>query len=289
MLVIGPNSKIGSELVRLLRARDKDVRVLVRAAESGAGFAAEGVDVAVGDLGDRASLGRAMTGVESVFLLSSPAEETVAWHRNAIDAARAAGVRHVVRSSILGADPSSPARFVRDHGHADAYLRESGLAYTIVRPNYFSQNVVGTAQSLDEQGNFYGGTGDARVSMVDTRDVAAVAAMALTEPGHERAEYDVTGPEALTNSDDAAKLSSALGRPVRYVDVPDKATRETLAGYGLSEWLVDAIVELVQDYRASGADGYVSRVTDDVEDVTGRRPRTLDELLAESRPSLVPA
>jgi uncharacterized protein YbjT (DUF2867 family) len=204
-------------------------------------------------------------------------------------AARDAGVELIVRSSILGSDPDSPATFLRDHGVSDGYLRDSGLAYTILRPNYFSQNVLGTAQSLDAEGRFYGNTGDARLSMVDTRDVAAVAAVALTDPGHEGAEYDVTGREALSSDDIAAKLAKALDRPVQYVDVSDDAMRETLVAYGLSDWLVNAVLELVADYRRSGRDGYAARVSGEVERVTGTPPRTVDELLAESRAMLAPA
>jgi uncharacterized protein YbjT (DUF2867 family) len=117
--------------------------------------------------------------------------------------------------------------------------------------------------------------------MVDTRDVAAVAAVALTEPGHAGASYDVTGPEAVSYADLAAKLTAALGRPVSYVDTPDDAVRQALLSAGLSEWFAGALVGLYQDYRRSGAGGYAAEVTNTVTRLTGRAPRTLDELLAE--------
>ena len=159
-----------------------------------------------------------MAGVEKVFLLSSPHPDAASWHRNAIDAARRTQVQLLVRSSILGADRESPAaEFISAHTDCDRYLEESGLPYVIVRPNLFLQNIPeSTIPSIDASGTFYADAGEARISMVDTRDVAAVAAVALTEPGHAGADYDVTGPEALSYDDVAAKLTEALGRRISY-------------------------------------------------------------------------
>jgi len=110
----------------------------------------------------------------------------------------------------------------------------------------------------------------------------AAAAAVLTEPGHAGAGYDVTGPEALSYADVAAKLTTVLGRPISYVDAPDDAVRQALLGFGLSEWFADALVGLYQDYRRSGPDGYAAQVTDTVPRLTGRPARSLDDLLAES-------
>jgi uncharacterized protein YbjT (DUF2867 family) len=120
--------------------------------------------------------------------------------------------------------------------------------------------------------------------MVDTRDVAAVAAVALTGPGQAGEHYDVTGPEALSYADVAAKLTSALGRRISYADVPDDAVRRTLLGAGLSEWFAGALTGLYQDYRRSGADGYAAQVSATVPELTGRPARSLDDLLAEIAP-----
>ena len=117
--------------------------------------------------------------------------------------------------------------------------------------------------------------------MVDTRDVAAVAAAALTSPGHEGKTYDVTGPESISYEDVATKLSAALGRKITYIDAPDDAVRGALSGFGMPQWLVGALVDLYQDYRRSGTDGYAAQVTDTVQQLTGHPPRTLDQLLAE--------
>ena len=166
-----------------LSGRGEQVRALVRSGEPAAGVPAA-AQVVAGDLADEGSLVRAMAGIEKVFLLSSPHPDAVRWHRNAIDAARRTEVRLLVRSSILGADGESPAQFVTAHTTCDRYLEDSGLPFVIVRPNLFLQNIPdSTIPSIDASGVFYLPAGDARISMVDTRDVAAVAAVVLTEPG----------------------------------------------------------------------------------------------------------
>jgi uncharacterized protein YbjT (DUF2867 family) len=281
ILVIGGRSKIGGALIAELLGRGQQVRALVRAGEPAGGLPAA-AEAITGDLGDEGSLVTAMAGVEKVFLLSSPHPGAVGWHCNAIDAARRTQVQLMVRSSILGADRESPAGFISAHTACDRYLEESGLPYVIVRPNLFLQNVPeSTIPSIDASGTFYVNAGEARISMVDTRDVAAVAAVALTEPGHAGAHYDVTGPEALSYTDVAAKLTSVMGRRISYVGASDDAVRQALLGAGLTGWFADALVGLYQDYRRSGTGGYAAQVTGIVQRLTGRPARSLDDLTGE--------
>jgi uncharacterized protein YbjT (DUF2867 family) len=299
ILVIGGRSKIGAALITELLDRGEQVRALVRAGEATGGLPADGLpadgqpadglpaaaEAVAGDLADEGSLVTAMAGVEKVFLLSSPHPDAVGWHRNAVDAARRTQVQLLVRSSILGADRETPAEFISAHTSCDRYLEDSGLPYVIVRPNLFLQNVPeSTIGSIDASGTFYADAGQARISMVDTRDVAAVAAVALTEPGQAGAHYDVTGPEALSYADVAAKLTGALGRRISYADAPDDAVRQALVGAGLSEWFAGALIGLYQDYRRSGPGGYAAQVSATVTELTGRPARSLDDLLGEIAP-----
>lgn len=286
ILVIGGRSKIGTALIGELLGRGQQVRALVRGGES-AGTLPAAAEAVTGDLADEGSLVTAMEGVEKVFLLSSPHSQAVSWHRNAIDAARRTRVQLLARSSILGADRESPAEFINAHTACDRYLEDSGLPHVIVRPNLFLQNIPeSTVPSVDASGTFYVDAGEARISMVDTRDVAAVAAAVLTQPGHVGAQYDVTGPEPLSYADVAVKLSSAMGRPITYVAAPDDAVRQALVGSGLNEWFAQALVGLYQDYRRSGTDGYAAQVTGTVQRLTGRPARSLDNLLGEITPAL---
>jgi uncharacterized protein YbjT (DUF2867 family) len=281
ILVIGGRSKIGGALIGELLGRGQQVRALVRAGEPAGGLPAA-AEAITGDLGDEGSLVTAMAGIEKVFLLSSPHPGAIGWHRNAIDAARRTQVQLMVRSSILGADRESPAEFISAHTTCDRYLEESGLPYVIVRPNLFLQNIPeSTIPSIDASGTFYVNAGEARISMVDTRDVAAVAAVALTEPGHAGAHYDVTGPEALSYTDVAAKLTSVMGRRISYVGASDDAVRQALLAAGLTGWFADALVGLYQDYRRSGTGGYAAQVTGIVQRLTGRPARSLDDLTGE--------
>jgi uncharacterized protein YbjT (DUF2867 family) len=284
ILVIGGRSKIGSALIEDLVARGERVRALVRASDP-AGSVPDRVELVTGDLSDRDSLRSALDGADRMFLLCGPAEQEVELNRNAIDVATEAGLRLLVRSSILGSDPRSAATFVRDHGLCDEYLRASRVRHAIVRPNMFMQNIPeNTIPSIDAEGTFYANAGQARISMVDTRDVAAVAAVLLTEGGSEGEACDITGPEALSYEDVANKLSETMGRKIRYADAPDDAVGAALKGFGLGDWLVAALVGLFSDYRSSGTDGYAAQLTDTFERLTGRSPRTLDGLLAEVSP-----
>ena len=286
ILVIGGRSKVGAALIGELLGRGEQVRALVRAGEP-AGHRTTAAEVVTGDLADEGSLVTAMSGVEKVFLLSSPHPDAVGWHRNAIDAARRTQVQLLVRSSILGADRESPAEFISAHTTCDRYLEDSGLPYVIVRPNLFLQNIPeSTIPAIDASGTFYADAGEARISMVDTRDIAAVAALALTEPGYAGAHFDVTGPEALSYTDVAAKLTSVLGRRISYVGASDDAVRQALLGAGLTTWFAGALVGLYQDYRRSGTGGYAAQVTETVQRLTGRPARSLDDLLGEIAPTI---
>ena len=286
ILIIGGRSKVGAALIGELLGRGQQVRALVRASEP-AGRLPAGAEPVTGDLADEGSLVTAMEGVEKVFLLSSPHPDAISWHRNAIDAARRTQVQLLVRSSIFRADRESTAEFISAHTTSDRYLEDSGLPHVIVRPNLFLQNIPeSTIPAIDESGTFYINAGDARISMADTRDVAAVAAVALTEPGHAGAAHDITGPEALSYADVAAKLTSAMGRRITYIGAPDDAVRQALLGAGLNEWFANALVGLYQDYRRSGTDGYAAQVTGTVRQLTGRPARSLDDLLGEIAPTL---
>lgn len=281
ILIIGGRSKIGSELIRLLVEKNQPVRALIRGQETHVTWPA-GVEPVVGDLADPTSLSAAMQGVQKVFLLSSPHPDAVEWSANAVEAALKCDVELLVRSSIIGADRPSASEFIDAHNRADRQLIKSGLDHVILRPNMFQQNITEqTIPSIDATGTFYGNAGDARISMIDTRDIAAVAAVVLTEPGHAGGHYNLTGPEALSYADVAARLSAAMGRLIHYVDVPDDAVRSALLSAGLNQWLTDSLVGLFQDYRRSGTHGYAAAVTHNVERITGQPPRSLDDLISE--------
>ena len=176
----------------------------------------------------------------------------------------------MVKLSQLGADESPPVRFLRWHAAVERRIRELGVGYTFLRPNLFFQGLFAFAGTIAAEGRFFAPIGDARVSAVDVRDIAAVAAAALTEPGHEGQTYTITGPVAITHSDIAEALSVATGREIEFVDVAHEAFRASLDGV-LPDWQLDGLVE---DYAHYGR-GEAAAVLSTVVDVTGVEPRDI--------------
>ena len=202
--------------------------------------------------------------------MTPSSERAEAQQTTFVELARRAGVRHIVKLSQLAAASASPVRFLRYHAAVEQAVRESGLVYTFLRPNLFMQGLLGFRTSIVAQGKFFAAASDARISAIDVRDIAAVAAVALTERGHEGRTYDLTGPQALTHSEMAAHLSDALGRRVEFIDVSPEAMRGALVSVGLPPWQADGLLEDYAHYRR----GEAAAVFSGVQDVTGQAPRT---------------
>jgi uncharacterized protein YbjT (DUF2867 family) len=168
-------------------------------------------------------------------------------------------------------------RFLRYHAAVERKIRESGMAYTFLRPNLFMQGLLAFRETIIGQARFFAAVGDARISAVDVRDIASAAVAALVEKGHEAQTYNITGPQALSHGEMAETLSGALGRRIDFVDVPPDAMRETLIKVGLPVWQADGVIE---DY-AHYARGEAAEITKGVQDATGRPPRTFDDFAGD--------
>lgn len=280
ILVSGATGTNGSALVEELAARGVPVRAMVRAPDKAGSVEREGVEAVVADFGAPETLDAALEGVEKAFVVTPPDPREPEWERNFVDAAKRAGVRHVVKLSVAGADEGAPVRFGRVHAEAERYLEGSGIGYTILRPTGFMQNTIAYAGSVSSEGRFYAPLADAKVAWIDVRDIAAVAAEALTGEGHEGKVYDLTGPEALSNREIAQKLSAALGKTVEHVEVSYEGAREAMVGAGLPEWLADGLIELNREVYEPG---YAAQTANGVEEATGRRPRSFDEFARDHR------
>lgn len=281
ILVTGATGTVGGEVARSLTARGERVRVLVRDGAKGAPFEQNGHEVAVGDFSDPASLDAALDGVDHVFLVCAAGPDQAELEGNVIDAAVRAGVDHLVKLSVAGADAGATVRFARIHAEVEEKLRASGLGYTLLQPNGFMQNSLAYAGSIAADGAFYATEG--RVSWVDARDIGDAGAAALVDAGHQGETHVLTGPEGLTNADLAARLSEALGREVRYVEVTPEQAKESMLGMGFPEWTVDALVELFEDVYAKG---YAADAASGVKDLTGNEPRTYAQFAADHREAL---
>lgn len=277
ILVTGATGKVGQEVVRQLAASNVPLRALVRDPLRASHIRLPGVEIAVGDFARPETLDASLEGVDRVFLLSSPDPDQVALQGNVIDAARRMGARHVVKISVAGG-PDSGTQIGRWHWATETQLKDSGLAFTLLRPAWYMQQMLTFAPSIAATGTFQLPMGTGAVALVDTRDVAGVAVRALTEDGHERKIYDLTGPAALTFDEIADAISAAIEKPVSYVHVPPEYARKQLMQAGIARWLVDDMMVLCASFR----EGYGAAVSPAVREVTGRDPRPFAEFARDS-------
>jgi uncharacterized protein YbjT (DUF2867 family) len=264
VLVSGATGNTGRAVVAALAGRGVPVRAMVRK-EADRGQVPAGVAVAVADFDDPESIAAALRGTARAYLVTPSSERAEAQQKRFADLAVKAGVGHLVVLSQLAADEQSPVRFLRYHAAVERHVRDLGIGYTFLRPNLFFQGLLAVAGTIAAQGRFYAPIGEARVSAVDVRDIAAVAAAALTEPGHDGATYTLTGPAAITHADMAAALTGALGRDITFTDVPPDAFAGGLQGI-LPPWQIDGLLEDYAHYRR----GEAAAVSPAVADITGR-------------------
>lgn len=265
ILVTGASGTVGSALTHALRAAG----VPFAAMSSRADAAIEGAEIRRADLRDDASLQRAFKDIDTLFLLLPLVPEKLALARNAVAAARAAGVRHIVRASGIGADPASPYALMRLQGEIDALISGSGLAHTLLRPAGFMQNYLTYQLGQVRDGTLYLAHGDTRQPMIDARDIGAAAARILAAPpAHAGRAYTLTGGEALSEHDVAATLSQVLGRDVRYVPVSCAQAVEAMRGLGMPPPLVD----LLDSLNRYVCDGHGTAVLPDLPAILGRAP-----------------
>jgi len=277
ILITSAPGNNANAVIRELTKAGVRVRALLRNPNSAGEIKGPLVEVAVGDFLNTASLDAALRGVEKVFLIPPTDPRSVEMQVNFIRAAKRAGTRHVVKLSVNGADVNSPVRVARWHGEGEKELEASGIPFTHLRPNAFMQNLLGLAPTIVSQGEFYQPAADGKVSHIDVRDIAAVAAKALTENGHQGKTYVITGPEALSYDEAASKISKAIGKPVKYVNVTPEDFKKSLLGWGIPEFMADGLNEFFAAIRA----GYCAVVTNTVEEVTKRKPISFDDFVRD--------
>ena len=249
ILITGGTGTVGSEVVKQLAATGAKFRVLARDPKKVP--ANPNVEVVKGDLADAASVEAALGGVDKLFLLANSGPGVTEMQNKVIDLAKKAGVKHVTRLSVLGADKQSPVTLAQWHAEGDAHLKASGLKWTILQPGSFMQNALGSAGTVKKDGAMYGSAGEGKHATIDARDIAAAAVKVLTTDGHDGKTYPLTGKEALSYGDIAAKLGKAIGKPVKYVNLPPEQFKGALVGAGLPEWLAKDYLAM-HGHQASG-------------------------------------
>ena len=273
ILITGASGNIGQPLVDSLHASGTPFETL-----SSRSTAASGVRT--GSYADPASLLRAFAGIDTLFVLLPLTPDKLVHARNVAAAAKAAGVSHIVRSSGAGADPDAAYALPRLQGEVDRIFEDSGMATTFLRPAGFMQNYVGFLAGMVKTGTVQGATGDTPQSLIDTRDIAAVAATILASPAaHAGKAYTLTGGDALTDSQRAAVLSQVLGRPIKFVAVPPDAAVAGMRQMGMPDALVDWLASL----NALVSAGHAAAISPDAARLLGRAPITFAQFAADHR------
>ena len=278
ILVTGTPGNIGTPLAHHLIRQGNKIRLMVRDPKKPddvlADLRSRGAEIVRGDFSDPGSLAHCFTGVESAFLLVPVALETAEWKGSFIRAAEQNGVKRIVNLSVSGASSSSPINLFRWHWEAEQVLESSGMAWTHLQPTDLARfNIRSLFPTIQSQGAFYSSIGEGRVALVDEEDVAEVAALALTEDGHESKKYVLTGPKAMSYPEIADALTGKLGTTVKYIDIDPAQAKKAMVAAGLPDWVADFINDLRDLEKSGGASG----PTGDIKRLLGRPPRTLEE------------
>jgi uncharacterized protein YbjT (DUF2867 family) len=271
ILVTGATGTIGSDVVRILADTDRTVRVMTRHPERAAWLRELDVEVVRGDFLKPPTLAAAVEGVERAFLLSPNVRDMAEMQSNFVEAAENAGVTHVVKLSAAGAKPESSWDIARWHGEVEAEVESASVEHTFIRPVSYMQNLLDDAETIRSEGSFARATpANAKINVVDTRDVARVAARALLDSGHRGKTYKPAGPEPITFAQMASELSGVTGQPVEFRELSPEDARAMLQQDGAPQWLADAMVGL----QVAFGKGIADLNNDHVARVTGRSPRS---------------
>ena len=277
ILLTGGTGVIGSELLRLLSQAGVPARALTRNPQKGQKL--PGITWVAGDLGRPATLTTAFEDAKTLFLLTSYFEDMVELQHNAIAAASVAGVTHVVNVSAFAASDHSNAPIGRWHYQVEKELQASGMAWTMLRPHHFMQNLLAQAEYVIKDGAIYSASGDGKIPYIDARDVAVVAFVTLTQPGHLGKKYVLTGGKAISYRQAAEIIGAVIGKKLRFVDESPEAARARRVREGVPPVVIESILAIGAYQRAGGK---TVTITNTVADLTGRPPRTVGEFVREN-------
>ena len=283
ILISGATGGIGGEICRLLGQAGTSFRAMGRQQAQVDAFRAKGSDAVLGDFDRPETLPAAMQGIDTMFLITPPTQRQFAQETAAIDAARHAGVRRIVKLSASDANIRSTVPWAQTHARIDHHLRASGIEWTILKPTAFMQNFLWFKDAI-ARGFLPQVAGNGSVSWVDTRDVARVAATVLRQEDHARATYFLTGPETLDMKAAAERLGAVTGRKVRYLDLPNPLFAALLRATGNSRWMTKGLVVQFADVVAGHHD---IDPTFEIERLTGTPPHDFTAFVRDHRDRFV--
>ncbi len=277
ILVFGATGNTGSLIVNQLKEKNADFGVAITQTDSAADLDLEADQVRIATYDDQASLTAAMAGVSTIYFLMPIKPDMVTWTQNVIAAAKDAGVKRIVKQSGLTPRIDATSDLIRDHAETDQMIVDSGIDYTILGSNTFFQAFYGNLPSIQAEGAFYAPLGDKAFSNVDINDFAEVAAEVLTNEGHSRKTYALTGPAALTSAEHAKIVSAAVGKEINYVNVPKDAFEQALSGAGFDAWTAKTFADAFDWFATADYE----TVTNDVETILGRPANSFDNFAQE--------
>lgn len=278
ILVTGGTGKVGSELIKQLQSRGAQFKALAHSDSSADKLSKQGVQTVRGDVSEIDTVRQALNGVDKLFLLTPSSERQVRIENAVIDAAKEAGVKHIVKLSV--ADAGNAITVLKLHGDVETHLKASGVAYTLLQANTFMQNFL-ESPTIKHNSAIFAPTGKAKMAYIDARDVAELAAIALMTGGHENKTYLLSGERAYSHGEIARIASDCIGKPVQFVDLSSEDYRASLIQAGLPAWYADGLQELFAYYK----EGNAARTSTDVARVTGHPARTMDAFFAEYAPA----
>jgi uncharacterized protein YbjT (DUF2867 family) len=277
ILLTGATGKTGGETAKQLVEKGASLRALVRDEAKAADLKAAGVELVVGDMSDADSVKQALDGAEKAFMLMPNGKQQLALEKQFTELAVAAGVKHLVKMSSMEAVADAETPIPQAHWAAEEYIRASGLDWTMIKPNFFMQNLLASAGTIREQRKFFLPMGDGTTGMADVRDIGAFCAEVLTGEGHAGQSYEITGPEVLSFYDVAERFSEVLGEKVEYVAMPMEKFRERMSPI-LEPWHLNAVCELFREIAEIGLD----HTTSTFKELIGRDPISLKKFIEDN-------
>jgi NAD(P)H dehydrogenase (quinone) len=288
IVISGASGRLAGETLDALIGRGVKLDTLIlvtRTPEKLATYAANGADVRAGDFTKPDSLEKAFAGGKKLLLISTSGGDRVAQHTAAIDAARRAGIRHIVYTSITNATIDNPALVARDHRLTEEALAKSGVAYTILRNQLYMDGLVAEAAQAIASGDLYSNAGRGKWAPVARRDCAEVAAVVLTTPGHEQQVFDITGPDLLNRQDFAKLITEVTGKRVRVIEMDDANYIQHIMRDGTPE----AAAKVMASFGTATRANQLNIKDEAAQILTGHKPRSVKDLLTQSKAALLAA
>lgn len=283
LFVSGASGHLGRLVLKALSERGYDGKIVAGTRDPAKLADVSGFEVRAADFNDEAGLVKALAGVDHMLLISTDQLGTrLTAHLHAIAAAKAAGVKEIIYTSMPNPEAPSAITFAPEHLGTEEAIKASGLAYTILRMTWYTDNLLSSLPGTLASGLWYSSAGTGKTSYVTREDCARAAAGALLQPATNQT-YTVTGPEALSNAEIAAIASDLTGKPIAVVDVTDDQLAGGAKAAGVPDFVID---NFIVPFDRNAREGKVAAVTDAVEKLWGAKPTSVRSFLAANKAAL---